>query len=55
MQKIFIKSVNILLNWQKTSSKFANFIEKFENKLWLVDVFVAVLGLVFLFLGIWLY
>jgi hypothetical protein len=50
-----IKSLNMLFAWEKTSQKFVAFIDLAKNKLWLVDLFVAALGIGFLFLSIWVY
>lgn len=50
-----LKSVNVLFNWEKTAGIFASFIEQNQKKLWMVDILVAVLGLCFLALGIWVY
>ena len=50
-----LKSLGLLLNWQKTSEKFTLLIKNAGAKLWFVDLFVAILGLVFVFLGFWVY
>ncbi len=50
-----LKSVNLLFNWESTAGKFAAFIDRYHNKLWIVDIVVALLGLFFLALGIWVY
>ncbi len=50
-----VKSLNMLFAWEKTSQKFVAFIDLAKNKLWLVDIFVAALGIGFLILSIWVY
>ncbi len=50
-----IKLFSILFNWEKTSEKFVKFIDSGGWKLWAVDVFVMIMGVVFLFLGIYVY
>ena len=50
-----LKSLNMLFAWEKTSKTFVTFIDKAKSRLWLVDLFVAVLGIGFLILSIWVY
>lgn len=50
-----LKSLNLLFSWQKTAEKFVSFIDKAGKKLWFVDLVVGVLGIFFLYLGLWLY
>ena len=50
-----IKSVNILFNWKAAGKQFVKFIEQFREKLWMVDILVAVLGIIFLLMGLLLY
>ncbi|MFO7636092.1 MAG: hypothetical protein R6W96_02140 [Clostridia bacterium] len=50
-----LKSMNLLFNWKSSSEKFVAFIDRAGRKLWLVDLVVAIMGLVFLCMGIWLY
>lgn len=50
-----IKSLSLVLSWKATSEKFVKFIDNAGNKLWLVDVFVAALGVGFLLLALLLY
>lgn len=50
-----IKSLNLLFSWKKTAVKFVLFIDKAGKKLWFVDLVVGILGILFLYLGIWVY
>ncbi len=50
-----LKSLNLLFNWNSAAAGFAAFIEKFHEKLWLVDILVGLFGVLFLSLGIWVY
>jgi len=50
-----VKSIGILLNWKLVSEKFAEFIVKAEGKLWMVDLFVGILGVLFLYLALVIY
>jgi hypothetical protein len=50
-----IKTLGLLFNWQKTSQKFVKFINTKYHQLWIVDLFVAMLGITFLVFGITLY
>lgn len=50
-----LKSLSLLFGWQKASEKFVSFIDNSGKKLWLVDVVVGLLGILFLCLGLWLY
>lgn len=50
-----LKSLNLLFRWEKTAEKFVSFIDNAGNKLWLVDLVVGILGIFFLYLGIWVY
>ncbi len=51
-----VKSMGIFLNWEKTSGKFVRFIDQLgKKKLWLVDLVVLIIGLFFLWLGLFIY
>ncbi|SES14958.1 hypothetical protein [Salipaludibacillus aurantiacus] len=50
-----LKTVTLLFNWEHTSPKFVAFIDKSGKKLWFVDLFVAVIGFLFLWLGLMVY
>ena len=46
-----VKSLGILVNWRTFSAAFAQLILRAGRKLWLVDLFVGVLGFFFLFMA----
>lgn len=50
-----LKLFSILFNWKKTSERFVKFIDLNSWKLWAVDIFVIIMGMLFLFLGIYIY
>ena len=50
-----LKSFNLLFSWQKTAEKFVSFIDRAGKKLWVVDLVVGILGVLFLYLGLWIY
>ncbi len=50
-----LKSLNLLFSWQKTAEKFVSFIDNAGKKLWFVDLAVGILGILFLYLGLWIY
>ncbi|NSW51345.1 MAG: hypothetical protein HPY85_02435 [Anaerolineae bacterium] len=50
-----LKSINMLFSWQKTAAKFVSFIDNAGKKLWFVDLTVGILGIFFLYLGLWVY
>ncbi len=50
-----LKSLGILLNWQAVAKKFADFVVKAGNKLWLVDLLVGLLVVFFLYMGFYVY
>jgi hypothetical protein len=50
-----VKSLNLLFAWQKTAVKFVLFIDTAGKKLWFVDLAVGSLGILFMYLGIWVY
>ena len=50
-----IKTVGLLFNWEAASQKFVNFIKSGEKMLWLLDIVVISLSLIFYGLGLFLY
>ncbi|MBU1142385.1 MAG: hypothetical protein KKH92_01935 [Firmicutes bacterium] len=50
-----IKSLSLFFRWNETSRKFVSFINEKYNKLWIVDVIVAILGVSFLIMGFTIY
>ncbi|MDI6453253.1 hypothetical protein [Peloplasma aerotolerans] len=50
-----IKSISLLFRWNETSKKFVVFINAKYSKLWIVDIFVAAVGIGFLIMGFTLY
>lgn len=50
-----LKSLNVLFNWKTAGKKFSQFIERFREKLWMVDLLVGILGTGFLLMGLFLY
>ncbi len=50
-----VKSIGILVSWKAVSEKFAGFVRTAGRKLWLVDLFVAVLVMFFLYMGFYVY
>lgn len=50
-----VKSLSLFFNWRETSRRFVLFINTNEHKLWIVDIFVAILGVGFLLMGFLIY
>ena len=50
-----IKLFGLIFNWKKVSKKFANFIENSSHKLWILDIILFFLSIIFLFMGIFIY
>ncbi|HKL12330.1 MAG TPA: hypothetical protein VJ907_01860 [Halanaerobiales bacterium] len=50
-----IKTVGLTFKWKKASQKFVSFIKNSGKKLWLLDVVVIILSLVFFGLGYFVY
>jgi hypothetical protein len=50
-----IKTVGLLFNWEKTSQKFVSLIKSGQKILWVLDIIVIGLSLLFYGLGIFIY
>ena len=50
-----IKLFSILFNWKNTSKKILNFIDSGGWKLWALDIFILIMGIIFFLLGIYVY
>lgn len=50
-----IKLFSILFDWENTSKKFVHFIDSGGWKLWVLDIFILIMGIVFFLLGLYVY
>ena len=50
-----IKLLSLLFNWEDTSKKLVRFIDSGGWRLWVLDVFLLVLGVLFFLLGLYVY
>lgn len=50
-----IKTVGLLFNWKAASQKFVDFIKSSQKMLWVLDIVVIFLSLIFYGLGLFLY
>jgi len=50
-----VKLFGLIFNWEKISKKFVKFIENSSKKLWILDITLLILSLIFLLMGLFLY
>lgn len=50
-----VKLFSILFNWRKTSEKIVKFIDSGGWKLWMLDITIFIIGILFLLLGLYIY